>query len=226
MNTILFIDDDTEILRINVKYFSNKAYKVLSTTDSTEAISILEKNPEIRCIILDVMMPQLDGFSLCKKIKQSSHAPIIFLSAKDTTDDKIKGLMLGADDYLTKPYSLKELDVRIQVQLRKNDSSEPSSHISYPPLTIDYMDHKVYCHDEEIHLSNREYELLHLLVTNPNETVTYEAIGNNMWHYYTDSDRRTIMVTASRLRKKLEPYPKASSMIESVWSKGYKFTPR
>ena len=133
--------------------------------------------------------------------------------------------MLGADDYVVKPYSLRELSARIQVQIRRHNESASNSKtiLSYPPLKLDLAKHKAFYNDQEILLSNREYELLYLLVSNPNQVMTFEDIGNSIFECYTESDRRTIMVTASRLRKKFESYVGLSDIIETVWSKGYLF---
>jgi len=134
---------------------------------------------------------------------------------------------LGANDYIIKPYSLKELSARIQVQLRMR-TSQPSTKtvLSFPPLYLNLTLRKAYYYEEELLLSNREYELLHILVCNFNHLVTFELIGKTLWGIYNDPDRRTIMVIASRLRKKFEIYLELESRIETIWSKGYCFTSR
>lgn len=226
MSTLLFVDDDQDILQINAKYFSNKSYEVHTANTLKACLSLINSNLKFDCIILDVMMPDMDGFTLGQKIRQKNNTPIIFLSGKTTVEDKIKGFSLGAEDYLTKPYSLAELEARIMVQVRRGAPQPDETVIVHPPLSINYLEHKAYYNDEEIHLTNREYELLYLFFTNPNEVIDYEMIGNHMWGYYSDADKRTIMVTVSRLRKKLDNFPNVTNMFESVWSKGYKFIPR
>lgn len=224
MSKLLLIDDDKEVLGINAKYFQNLNYTVKVCSNAVTALKHIEEYmPD--CIILDVMMPGMDGFKACQKIRQISNAPIIFLTGKDTEDDKIQGLLLGADDYMVKPYSLRELEVRIQVLIRRylGTSSQDTNVLSYPPLTLQLLQRKAYCNEEEIMLSNKEYDLLFLLASNPNKVFTFEEIGNKLWGGYLESSRKTIMVTASRLRKKLESYPQVSKYIETVWSKGYEF---
>lgn len=224
MSKLLLIDDDKEVLTINAKFFRNLNYTVKICSNAITALKHIEEyNPD--CIILDVMMPQMDGFQACEKIRQISNAPIIFLTGKDTEDDKIQGLLLGADDYMIKPYSLRELEVRIQVLIRRYQGFHPQDNttLSYPPLTLQIVQHKAFYCEEEILLSNKEYELLFLLASNPNKVFTFEEIGNTIWGEYFESSRKTIMVTASRLRKKLEAYPEIENYIETVWSKGYKF---
>ena len=226
MAKIMLIDDDTEVLAINYKYFQKKGYQVSAIPSARKALQVIpEFQPD--CIILDVMLPELDGFAAFPKIRKLTAAPVIFLTGKTEENDKINGLLLGADDYMVKPYSLRELEARIMVQLRKVNVSTSPSRLEFPPLSIDITSHKVYYNEtEEIILSNREYEFLYLLASNPRQTLTFQTIGESMWGTYSDSDRRTIMVIASRLRKKVCSYSGLENLIETVWSQGYKFIPR
>ena len=226
MSKLLFVDDDTELLSTNKKFFTKEGYEVLTAANAKSCIQLVTLyKPD--CIILDIMMPKINGFTTFQYLKKICSTPIIFLSAKDEEEDKIKGLLLGADDYISKPYSLRELSARIKVQIRRTlRQPMKEATISYPPLTLNLLTHKAYFYDEEILLSNREYELLYLLVSKPNLVITYEQIANAMWGNYTSDDRRAIMVTASRLRKKFETYDGMPEFIETVWSKGYLFRTR
>ncbi|NLO09104.1 MAG: response regulator transcription factor [Clostridiales bacterium] len=221
MSNILFVDDDIDFLEINARYFTKEGHNVKISSTSEHVFRLL-KSFQPDCIVLDVMMPGMNGFEVCKRIRSFSRVPIIFLSARTGENDRIKGLILGGDDYLVKPYSFRELSARIRVQLRHNSRID-ANRISYPPLSLDLKQHKAFYNNEDILLSNREYDLLLLLVTNANQVVTYEAISNHIWGTYTESDRKTIMVIASRLRKKLDSYQELTNNIESVWSKGYTF---
>lgn len=222
MAKLMLIDDDKEVLSINYKYFQKKGYQVSAYPTASAAISALKDNkPD--CILLDVMLPGLDGFQAFSKIRTLTSAPVIFLTGRTQENDKIKGLLLGADDYVVKPYSLGELEARIIVQLRKHTPMENSSILEFSSLRIHTTTHKVFYDTQEIVLSNREYEFLILLATHPGETLTFQTIGEQLWGTYCDSDRRTIMVNASRLRKKLSSYPGLENCIETVWSKGYQF---
>ncbi len=223
MYKLLIVDDDIEVLSINQKYFSNEGYQVRVAENAKKALALLPAfAPD--CIILDIMMPEMDGFQACRKIKAITEAPILFLSGKTSEDDKVKGLLLGADDYIVKPFSMRELSARIQVIIRRTmEAKKDPFLISYPPLQMDLEKRKVYCETEEILLSNREYELLFLFASKPNVLISFEEIGDMMWGTYSEQDRRTIMVTVSRLRKKLASYPRIVEMVESVWSKGYRF---
>jgi DNA-binding response OmpR family regulator len=236
MNKLLLIDDDKEVLTINTKHFRQLNYEVNYATNANSALKKLESfTPD--CIVIDVMMPGIDGFKACPKIKEICQAPIMFLTGRDSEDDKIKGLLLGADDYMVKPYSLRELEVRIQVLIRryKAISSSNAMHaglLDFPLLTIENDKRKVTYKQTskkgeilpiELSLTNKEYDLLYMLASSPNKVFTFEDIGNAIWGGYMESDRKTIMVTASRLRKKLDLYQGLSKYVETVWAQGYKF---
>ena len=224
MKTVLLVDDDREILEINAKYLKKEGYRVVYTSNPKAAKEAVKKAPP-DCIVLDVMMPGTDGFELYEQLREITDAPVIFLTGRDSEDDKIKGLLLGADDYMTKPYSLRELAARIMVNIRRKSVNIQSDNMmEFPPLYIDEKEHKAYYNQEEINLTNKEYSLLHYLAEHPNEPVTFEDIGNNICGGYMEDDRKTIMVNASRLRKKLMEYPGLQNIIETVWSKGYRFS--
>lgn len=223
MHTVLLVDDDTEVLELNAKYLKNQGYRVGIAANAIQAIQMLNK-VKPNCIVLDVMMPQMNGFTACKEIRQKTNVPIIFLTGRTSEEDKINGLLIGADDYMIKPYSLKELSARILVNIRRYEiTSSLATTLSFPPLTIDLSIHKALYDGEEISLSNREFELLYILAKNPNQTITFEQIGVKLWGTYREEDRRSIMVNASRLRKKLDGYVGLENLIETVWSQGYKF---
>ncbi len=220
MGQILLIDDDVAVLKLNHSYLTNEGHTVKSTSNIRNALKILQNfTPE--CIVLDIMMPSISGFEGLPLLRQQTSCPIIFLSGKAEEDDRIHGLLLGADDYITKPYSLKELSLRINLQITRTLRSAVKNDITVGLLSLDIVSHKAFYQNEEIILANKEYDLLYLLVTNPNKVITFEEIGHARWGTYTESDRRTIMVTASRLRKKLEEYPTLCNSIETVYSKGY-----
>lgn len=224
MSNILFIDDDLDILEINAKYFTKEGHNVKIAANPKQAVNIIKSFlPE--CIILDIMMPEQNGFETCRQIRSVTNAPIIFLSGCSAENDKVKGLIIGADDYMVKPYSFRELSTRIQVHIRRNSKFNNSNLIKYPPLSLNLALHKAFYNGEEILLSNREFELLYLLVSKAKKVVTFEDIGMRMWGTFNENDRKAIMVIASRLRNKLEPYKKLSVSIESIRSKGYVYNP-
>lgn len=224
MYKILFIDDDTEVLEINKKYFQKQNFNVETAATAQDGLTAIRRfHPD--CIILDVMMPEVNGFSACKKYRTLTNAPIIFLTGCDSEEHKIQGFSLGADDYLSKPYSLRELTARIQANIRRSSAYNTPAVRSFGALSIDPSAHKAYYMDTDLPLSNREFSLLLLFSEHENELLTFQQIGFDMFGSYTENDRRCVMVNVSRLRKKLESYPGLDQIIETVWSKGYKFVP-
>lgn len=221
---VLLVDDDREAVKINQRFLEKNGFLVESCFDGPEAVRYLEDHT-VDCIVLDVMMPEADGFQVFPEIKAHSNAPILFLSGRVDAEDRIRGLSLGADDYVTKPCSLEELALRIEINIRKSKGAEKSPDVlEIPPLSIHLIDRKVFSGEEEVVLSNREYELLLLLAQSPNKTLTFEQIGTAINGQYLVSDRQTVMMSASRLRKKLERYAGVKDLIETVWGEGYRLT--
>ena len=225
MATLLLIDDDIEVLKLNQKYLTQEGFTVYISSDPKKGIAGAKKvNPD--CILLDIMMPGMDGFQVCQELRKFTSAPIIFLTGKDTEDDKINGLMTGADDYIVKPYSIREVKARIDVLLRRFVREAPAENanvLTFQNLSIDKLAHKAMYKGEDLGLANREYEVLLYMATNPNREITFEELGTALFGSYQESDRRSVMVNVSRLRKKFEGIYELENMIETVWSKGYKF---
>ena len=226
-NRLLFIDDDTGVLDINRKYFEEEGFDVQISGSPEKGMDIAAGfNPDL--IVLDVMMPGIDGFDMCKKLRQVTNVPILFLSGKVREEDKIKGFECGADDYLEKPCSLPELKARIMANIRRRQAYDAgNSDVKvFGSLSVNVIEHKVMWQDTEINLSKREYQLLSLFTGSNGKTLTFGDIGKEMLGVYTEDDRRIIMVQVSRLRKKLEAYTGGMELIETVWSKGYRFVVR
>lgn len=229
MADLLLIDDDIDVLEINRKYLTGEGFTVHTADTPEKGISLAKKlNPS--CIVLDVMMPGMDGFEVCRQIRTFSAAPIIFLTGKSSEDDKITGLFTGADDYLVKPYGLRELTARIQALLRRASMQAApvadTNVLTFRDLTIDKLAHKAIYKGEDLCLANREYEVLLYLATHPNQDVTFEELGTALFGVYSEEDRRSVMVNVSRLRKKMTIDYTLENMIETVWSKGYRFISR
>ena len=221
MPKLLLVDDDQDVLRVNQKYFTKEGYQVIGASNVGSALQVLRDYP-VDCVVLDVLMPGMDGFEASKRIRKMTDAPFIFLTGCSSEEDRVKGFLLGANDYVVKPYSLRELSARIKVQIRGYHKEKSlQSELIIPPLKLDLIGHKAYVGDEELLLSNREYELIHLLALHVEEVVTFEQIGNAIWGCYSEGDRKTIMVMASRLRKKIEGTLGFNNILETVWSKGY-----
>jgi len=222
MNRLLLIDDDLDMLEITSAAFREKGYKVFSLDRGDKAVAFIQKqSPD--CVILDVMMPGADGFEICKKIRKISSVPIIFLTGRVSEEDKVSGLLLGADDYIEKPFSFRELEARVQVAIRRTQASVPGK-LLFPPLEIDIEGHRAMCNGEDIRLTTQEYDILYYFATTDKDVVTYEDIGLRIWGVYREQDRRSVMVVVSRLRKKMADNPITARMIETIWSVGYRFT--
>lgn len=222
MYELLLIDNDTEMLDRNRKYFEQNRF-IVNTAENAQKGLIIIKNTQPDCIILDLMMSNIDGLSACRKYRSITKAPIIFLTEKSSEHDKLKAFELGADDYLEKPFSLKELNARIMANIRRSQSYCIPSQLHFGLLNIHITEHTASYNGKIIPLSNREYDLLYLLASKPNSLITFEEIGYHIWGSYNESDRRSVMVHISRLRKKLESYDHLETLIETVWSKGYRF---
>ena len=225
MTKILMIDDDKEVLEINKKFFEERecaAYICSNALEGEKAVRSLKPD----CILLDIMMPDMDGITLCKKIRKNSNVPILFLSGKVSENDKLEGFEAGADDYIEKPYSLKELFARIAVHVRRNSESGKKiinrMVIDLGRFSVDKENHRLLYNNEEILLSNKEYDLILFLAQNVGKEVLFEDIGRRLWGNYMESDRRNVMVNVSRLRKKIEAQTGVDNFIETIWSKGYK----
>lgn len=227
MAIILLIDDDKEVLAINKKFLENEGLEVHAFANPNSGIKYLKSNP-IDCIILDVMMPGMDGYEACARIREFSQVPVIFLTGKSSEDDKIQGLITGADDYIVKPYSLRELKARIDVILRRARLSNTTSNtnnntLTFGNLVINCLAHTAAYKGEDLGLANREYEVLLYFATHPDKEITFEELGTALFGSYIESDRRSVMVNVSRLRKKMALDYELEDMIETIWSKGYKF---
>lgn len=224
--TLLLIDDDDAVLEMNGKYLASQGFKVFTSSNPMTGFNMVKtKKPDL--IVMDIMMPGMDGYELCSKIRAFSNVPIIFLTGKASEDDRINGLVTGGDDYLIKPFSLKELKARIDALLRRvgvfSAPQADNNVLYFGALKIDIASHKAFYLDEDLMLTNRDYDILMYFCNHPNKVITFEELGNALLGSYTDLDRRTIMVNVSRLRKKMNIDYNLYNMIETVWSKGYKF---
>lgn len=223
MDRVLLVDDDLEVLQVNGKFLEGKGFLVSTASGPGDAIK-QAKSFRPDCIVMDVMMPGMDGFEALKELRKFTGAPVLFLTGRVEEQDRIRGLSEGAEDYITKPCSLEELALRIRIHIsRSRPEQRQAGVLEFPPLRIQLMDHKVICQGEEVPLSNREFELLVCLAKHAGEIMTFEEIGREILGGYLDADRRNIMMNASRLRKKLETYVGLENMIETEWGKGYRF---
>ena len=214
--TILIVDDEQPIVDILVYNLKKEGYNTIEASDGITAVDVaLEKKPDL--ILLDIMLPKLDGLSVCKRIKNSLNVPIIMLTAKDSEIDKILGLELGADDYITKPFSVRELVARVKANLRKieavtsvqlpnntNENKKKENKIVVGELELDLDKFEVKVRGKVIDLTLREFEVLKFLASQPEQVVTRETLLEKVWGYEYYGDIRTVDVTVRRIREKIE----------------------
>lgn len=219
---ILVIEDDYNICDLISIYLKKEGYDVLGAQDGEKGLSIFkEEAPDL--VILDIMLPKMDGWDLCREIKKISDIPIIMLTAKGETFDKVLGLKLGADDYMVKPFDPKELIARIDAVLRRyHKGGQSAKQVVLPNLTIDLEGYTVRIQNEILVLPPKEMELLYFLVKNQNRVFTREQLIENIWGYDFEGELRTIDVHIKRLREKLKPL-EDQYKIKTLWGVGYKF---
>ena len=223
---ILIADDDREICDLLEIYINNEGHEVIKAYDGKEAYQkFLNTDPD--CMILDVMMPEMDGLEVVKKVREVSQIPILMLSAKTADMDKIRGLAKGADDYVIKPFDPLEVVARLKSLLRRSaygkDSQGQSGEIKIGPLIINKDKHEVMTVDgENIHLTVLEFGILYLLAGNPNRVFSADEIFERVWQQETAVPSKTVMVHVSHLRDKLEKATGGEKIVKTVWGVGYK----
>ena len=226
---ILVVDDEREIAELVEIYLVSDGYKVFKASNAQEGFDILEKE-DIHLVLLDIMMPGMDGMEMCRKIRETNNIPIIMRSAKSTDLDKIMGLGTGADDYVTKPFNPLELTARVKSQLRRYTQLNPNSavkeaeknEISIRGLVINKDNHKVTVYDEEIKLTPIEFDILYLLASNPGKVFSTDEIFEKVWNEKVYEANNTVMVHIRRLRGKMKEDTRQNKIITTVWGVGYK----
>ena len=224
---ILVVDDDKEIVNAIEIYLSKEGYNILKAYDGMEALKIVEKNDNIHLILLDIMMPKLDGISTANLIRKDKSIPIIMLSAKSEDYDKITGLNNGADDYITKPFSLIVLISKVNAFMRRIGNTIIENIIFCDKLKFDYVENKLTKDKEEILLSKNEGKLLKYLMENSSQTVTKEKLMEALWDIDGNFvDENTLAVNIRRLRQKVEDNPSEPEYIKNIRGVGYTFAKR
>ncbi|AKR36126.1 response regulator transcription factor [Bacillus cereus] len=222
---ILIVDDDIEIRKIVSIYLKNEGYEIIDASDAIEALETL-RNTTIDLIILDIMLPKMDGIEACLKIREQYQMPIIFLSAKDEDIDKIQGLMSGAEDYITKPFNPLELMARIKSQLRRYrvyQTEEVKQFIhEIGHLKVDEETRQVFIRNEEVRLTPKEFDILSLLVRNKGKVFSVEKIYEMVWEDSFYKSDNTVMVHITKIREKIEENPRQPVYLKTVWGVGYR----
>ncbi|CAM3234766.1 response regulator transcription factor [Vagococcus fessus] len=223
---ILVVDDDKEIVELLSIYILNEGYDVIKAYDGKEALTKIRTTPDIDLMILDFMMPQLDGMQVVKELRKESQIPIIMLTAKSSDLDKIQGLVAGADDYVTKPFNPLEIMARVKSLLRRTKmqvtDSKPDT-LEVGPLIIKKDSHQVLTDAGiEIQLTALEFGILYLLASHPNRVFSAEEIFERVWQQESIISAKTVMVHVSHLRDKIEEATDGEKVIQTVWGVGYK----
>lgn len=223
MDKILLVEDEKELAQVTKDYFADRGYLLKIIGDGREALNYLMEN-SVKLLILDIMLPNLDGLSICEAVRKESNIPIIIISAKTGEEARIMGIELGADDYLEKPYSVKELFVRVKSQLKRAYELrvEPEKIIK-GNLRLELGARQLYINDKPIQLAAKEFDLLKILIENSGRAMSKEKLFNIVWGLDSDSDYSTLTVHINKLREKIEKNPKKPQIIKTVWGVGYRF---
>ncbi|MGF9770804.1 response regulator transcription factor [Bacillus albus] len=225
---ILIADDDKEIRNLLKIYLERELYMVDTAINGDEALQLFNQN-NYNLVILDLMMPKVDGIEVCRKLRDKTNVPILMLTAKDHEVDKILGLSIGADDYITKPFSIHEVVARVKALMRRflvlgsNINVQEKTTLTFKGLTIDLNTYTVHTNKEEINLTGKELELLKFFTSNPGQVFTKTQLFRNVWDDNYIEDDNTVMVHIRKLRKKIEIDPSNPKFIQTVWGIGYKF---
>lgn len=217
---VLIVDDESRMRKLVSDFLTRKGYEVIEAGDGEEAIDKFYEDKDIALVILDVMMPKMNGWDVCKEIRKNSNVPIIMLTAKSDEASELNGFDCGADEYISKPFSPKILTARVDALIRRSYSIDSSEIIDVGGIIINKAAHIVKINDEEIELSFKEFELLTYFVDNKGIALSREKILNNVWNYDYFGDARTIDTHVKKLRKKLGD---KGDYIKTIWGMGYKF---
>lgn len=218
---ILIVDDDTELLKMLKSYFEIRRYVVITAENGTDGLKQAQKGPDI--ILLDVNMPQIDGIELCRMIRDKVMCPILFLTAKVEEQDRVNGLLSGGDDYILKPFSLKELEARIGAHLKREERRKvKTKYRFFSELSIDYFAKTVQIGETYLELTKLEYEIIEFLSMNPGIVFDKERIYEKVCGYDAEGDSRVITELVRRIRKKIGEWTE-TEYIETVWGMGYRW---
>ena len=217
-NTILVVDDELRMRKLVRDFLVKQNFKVLEAADGEEAVDVFLANKDISLVILDVMMPKMDGWETCREIRQYSKVPIIMLTARGEENDELRGFELGVDEYISKPFSPKILVARVQAILRRSNASTEET-LEYNGIVLNRSAHEVTIDGKRIDLSFKEFELLSYFMENKDIALSRERILNHVWDYDYFGDARTIDTHVKKLRSKMG---EKRSCIKTIWGMGYK----
>ncbi len=224
---ILIVEDDIDIANLEKDYLEISDYEVVILNDGANVVNLVKENA-FACIILDLMLPKISGFELCKEIRKITQIPLIIVSAKTEPSDVILGLGLGSDDYIKKPFDPQELVARVNASIRRYEAVKGIKDNTEEIIEIDNIkiykkNYKVFVNNEEVKFANKEFELLLFLASNPNIVFSKETLIEKIWGFSFIADTATVTVHINRLREKIEENPNKPKLIETVWGAGYRF---
>lgn len=220
---VLVVDDDAATVDLVKLYLQRDCYHVLTAYNGNEALRLArEGHPDL--IVLDLMLPGIDGFEVCRTLRAESDVPIIMLTARTTDEDKLAGLGLGADDYITKPFDPRELAARVKAVLRRLPGERGPDEVKYGDLTVNFLRHEAFLGSRPLHLTEKEFKLLGVLIKEPGRVFSREQLIEKAFGYDFEGFDSTIYVHISNLRKKIEPDPAKPCYIQSVYGAGYRIS--
>ena len=225
---ILIVEDDADIRMVEEAYLTAAGFQTETCPNGMQAVSMVERG-SYDLVLLDLMLPGMDGYEVCRRIREQVEIPILMVSARTETVDKVRGFGIGADDYITKPFDPAELVARVHANLRQHDrlvhaepKADAAEEIRIQDLRILVNNWKVYKGDREIKMPNREFELLKFLAQNPNHVFSKEQLLERIWGYDCEGDSATVAVHINRIREKIEDDSQKPKLLETVWGAGYR----
>lgn len=219
---ILIVDDDRDLGAITAEFLEAHGYRAILAGNGEEAYDLL-RDEVFDLILLDINLPDANGFAICEELRELSKVPIIFASARTSEDDRVTGFDIGGDDYLPKPYSLRELLSRVKALLRRTYPEGEGKILRSGRLRLDVAKREFLRDGEPVHLSGKEFDLLRCLMEHPNETMSKDELLSQVWGVYSEAEPSTVSVHIRWLREKLEQDPSKPVLIQTVWGKGYRF---
>jgi len=227
MSRILVIDDEKDLVALLREELQARGHEVLVAYDGEEGVRLARKQPDL--ILLDIMMPNLDGFEVCRAIRDEVLCPILFLSAKQSEADRLRGFSLGGDDYVLKPFSLRELMARIEANLRRErraqylNAERKRTRLYFGPLALDLKERSVTIHGKPVPLTRREYDVVELLAMHSGQVFSREQIYERIWGYDAEGDSSTVVEHVKKIRAKMAAVDPSTEYIATVWGIGYKW---
>ncbi len=225
MTTVLVVDDEPIVRDVVVRYLEREGYETLAAGDGDRARELVEQHSP-NLVVLDVMLPGMDGIELCRWIRSRSELPVIMLTARGEEADRIVGLKLGADDYVTKPFSPRELTARVRTVLRRSSPpAETDERLVFDDLSVNASTREITKGGKHVRLTMREFDLLWFLASHPRRVFSRDHLMSSVWGYAAAVDTGTVTVHVRRLREKVEDDPSRPRFLQTVWGVGYRFTP-